>query len=197
MGYPESIKLTTVKPSGTLSLLGGSTPGIHPGFSKYHIRRVRLASDDRLVDACIKAGYEHEYEIKMDGSVNHNTIIISFPCQLENDATVAKDMSAVDQLEVVKRLQKDWSDNSVSVTVYYKKEELPEIKKWLSNNYSDNVKSVSFLLHSEHGFDQAPMEEITKEEYNKMKASVKPITEIKYMDDLLEDECEGGACPIR
>lgn len=107
-------------------------------------------------------------------------------------------MSAVDQLEVIKRLQTEWSDNAVSVTIYYRKEELDEIKEWLSNNYF-NVKSVSFLLHNEHGFDQAPLEEITKEKYEEMKANTTPITTVGQInfDDIDIAECEGGACPIR
>ena len=70
----------------------------------------------------------------------------------------------IKQLEYVKRLQAEWSDNAVSVTVYYRKEELPELKEWLKANYNEHLKSVSFLLHSEHGFLQAPYEEILKEE---------------------------------
>jgi ribonucleoside-diphosphate reductase alpha chain/ribonucleoside-triphosphate reductase len=86
----------------------------------------------------------------------------------------------------------------VSVTIYYRKEELDEIKKWLGENYV-NVKSVSFLLHNEHGFDQAPLEEITKEQYEEMKAKVVPITSLSSlnMDDIDIAECDSGACPIR
>jgi hypothetical protein len=64
----------------------------------------------------------------------------------------------------------DVSSSKIGIAVldenneYYKKEELPEIKQWLKENYKDSVKSVSFLLHSEHGFKQAPYEEITKED---------------------------------
>jgi len=60
MGYPESVRLTTVKPSGTLSLLAGVTPGVHPGFSTHHIRRVRMASTDPLVEFCRDRGYHVE-----------------------------------------------------------------------------------------------------------------------------------------
>jgi uncharacterized lipoprotein YehR (DUF1307 family) len=112
--------------------------------------------------------------------------------------TVAADMTAIDQLETIKRLQAEWSDNSVSVTIYYKKEELDTIRKWLSVNYI-NVKSVSFLLHSEHGFAQAPFEEITEEQYNEMSKKVTPITQVGNlrMEDLEIQDCEGGACPVR
>jgi hypothetical protein len=107
-------------------------------------------------------------------------------------------MTAVDQLEVIKRLQAEWSDNSVSVTIYYRKEELDAIKAWLNDNYVD-VKSVSFLLHNEHGFDQAPMEEITHDEWLAMSKSATPITSLNQlnMEDIDIADCEGGACPVR
>jgi len=107
-------------------------------------------------------------------------------------------MTAVDQLEVIKRLQAEWSDNSVSVTIYYRKEELDAIKAWLNDNYVD-VKSVSFLLHNEHGFDQAPMEEITHDEWLAMSKSATPITSLNQlnMEDIDIADREGGACPVR
>lgn len=196
-GFPESIKLTTVKPSGTLSLLAGVTSGAHPAFSQYYIRRMRMASNIPLVEDCRKAGYKVEFQRNFDGTEDRGTVVVEFPVSHPKGTKLASDMTAIDQLEVVKRLQTDWSDNAVSVTIYYKKEELPAIKEWLKSNYEDNLKTVSFLLHSEHGFDQAPMEEITKQEYDKLVKGTTPITRISYMDDLLEDDCSGGVCPIR
>jgi len=107
-------------------------------------------------------------------------------------------MSAIDQLELIKTLQSDWADNAVSCTVYYHKEELIEIKKWLSKNFKNHIKSVSFLLHSDHGFVQAPYEEINEEYYLKSLKKVKPITNIQTSNEMIEGiECEGGVCPIR
>ena len=197
-GFPTSIKLTTVKPSGTLSLLAGVTPGAHPGYSQYYIRRIRMATDSELVGVCRDNGYHVEYVRNFDGTEDHSTVVVSFPCSFPENTTFAHDMSAVDQLEVIKRLQEEWSDNSVSVTIYYRKEELDEIKAWLEENYV-NVKSVSFLLHNEHGFDQAPMEEITYWKWKEMTESVTPITGLNQlnMDDIDIADCEGGACPVR
>jgi hypothetical protein len=76
---------------------------------------------------------------------------------------------------------------------------LDEIKQWLSENYF-NVKSVSFLLHNDHGFDQAPLEEITEDRYNELSASVIPISSFDdtiNLDDLDIADCDGGACPVR
>jgi len=195
-GWNESIKLSTVKPSGTLSLLAGSTPGIHPAYSKYYIRRIRISSDDKLVEQCKQCGYHVELSISFDGTLDSKTSIISFPCFAGDNVIIAKDMSAIDQLELVKKLQTIWADNAVSVTVYYRKEELPAIRVWLEKNYKDNVKSVSFLLHNEHGFKQAPYEEITKEEYEKLSSKIVPFGTISS-GEISIDECSGGACPVR
>ena len=197
-GFPTSIKLTTVKPSGTLSLLAGVTPGAHPGYSQHYIRRIRMAADSELVGVCRDNGYDVEYVRNFDGTEDHSTVVVSFPCSFPEGTTFAHDMTAVDQLNVIKRLQAEWSDNSVSVTIYYRKEELDAIREWLDDNYI-NVKSVSFLLHNEHGFDQAPMEEITHDQWLEMSKSVTPITALTQlnMDDIDIADCEGGACPVR
>jgi len=197
-GFPNSIKLTTVKPSGTLSLLPGVTPGCHPAYATHLIRRIRVASNSPLVDVCRSHGYPVEYQRGFDGKEQRDTVVVSFPFSYPKGTVVANDVSAIDQLEVVKRLQTEWSDNAVSCTVYYKKEELPEIREYLTKNYSKNFKTLSFLLHNEHGFDQAPMEEITEEEYNQMVASTRLITST---DGLVtfdsDDECASGVCPIK
>ena len=196
-GYPPSVRLTTVKPSGTLSLLSGSTPGVHPAYSSHYIRRVRMSSDDQLVDVCKNAGYNVEYVKNFDGTEDRGTMVVEFPCHINGNTVLAKDMSAIKQLELVKEMQTKWSDNSVSVTVYYRLEELDEIKEWMKNNYEKSLKTVSFLLHNDHGFDQAPYEEITPEQYEKMTSKLKRIKTIDGGEVLNELECEGGACPIR
>ena len=198
-GFPESIKLTTVKPSGTLSLLSGVTPGAHPGYSHYHIRRIRMASNIPLVEVCRKNGYYIEYQRNFDGSEDRNTVVVEFPCSFPERTVVADSVTAIDQLEIVKKLQTEWSDNAVSVTVYYRAEELDEIRDWLTENYNNNLKTVSFLLHSEHGFDQAPLEEITKERYLDIISKVTKVTSCEIEETDLKDsfECESGSCPIK
>jgi adenosylcobalamin-dependent ribonucleoside-triphosphate reductase len=196
----KSIKLTTVKPSGTLSLLAGVTPGIHPAYAQYYIRRVRMGSNDPLVNYCREKGHKVQYDIGLDGKENHTICVVEFPCETPEHATLAKELTAIEQLEWVVRAQTSWADNNVSVTVYYRKEELPEIQEWMKKNYKNKVKSVSFLLHSDHGFIMAPYEEITLDTYNKLKSKIKDG--INFADssniDLLDSlECEGGACPIK
>lgn len=196
--WPISIKLTTCKPSGTLSLLPGVTPGVHPAFAQYMIRRVRIASNSPLVDLVKDHGYPVEFVRNFDGSVDRSTVVAEFPMSVPEGTPLAKDMTAIDQLEAVRRLQSEWSDNSVSCTVYYEKEELPAIREYLAENYDKNFKTLSFLPRTDHGFDQAPLEEITKEEYDKRVAKSRPIGEFVYDLDLdLSTECENGACPVR
>ena len=196
-GFPESIKITTVKPSGTLSLLPGVTPGCHPAYAQYMIRRIRISADHSLVQVCRDHGYPVEYQQNFDGSEDHSTVVVSFPFAYPEGTVLANNMTALSQLEVVKWLQEVWSDNSVSCTVYYRKEELPEIKKYLAKNYKSNHKSLSFLLHSEHGFKQAPFEEITKEAYDELVSKTTLITKVAEASFDGGDECATGACPVK
>jgi len=196
--FPISVKLTTVKPSGTLSLLPGVTPGCHPAYARYMIRRIRISSNHPLVQVCRDHNYHVEYQQNFDGSEDRSTVVVSFPFRHPDHAVLAKDMTALDQLETIKWLQENWSDNSVSCTVYYRKEELPEIRKYLKKYYKNAHKSLSFLLHSEHGFKQAPLTEITEEEYNELVTKTKLITRIDEANIGLDDgECAGGVCPVR
>lgn len=198
-GYPTSIKLSTIKPSGTISLLAGATPGVHPAYAPFYIRRVRMQSSDSLVEFCRERGYHVEHVKNYDGTVDHRTVIVEFPCMVPEGTLIAKDVSAIEQLELVKRLMTVWVDNSISVTVYYKIEELEDIKVWLKNNYETSIKSVSFLLHSEHGFDQAPYEEISEMDYNLSVAQLKNVTKLftPTYEMLMLEECATGACPVR
>jgi len=198
--FPVSVRLTTVQPSGTLALLPGVTPGVHPAFAPYYIRRVRFRSSDPLVEACRKRGYPVKFDVGLDGREDRSSYVVEFPCTSPEGSTLAKDMTAVEQLEWVKKMQTDWADNAVSVTVYYRMHELDEIKEWLSKNYEKGLKSVSFLLHSDHNFPLPPYEECSKEEYEKMLSKIDfsiPLVQTSIADDVDFGECAGGACPIK
>ena len=197
---PTSVRLTTVQPSGTLSLLPGVTPGIHPAFAQYYVRRVRFGSSDPLVDVCRKRGHKVQWDVGLDGREDHTRFVVDFPCMSPENSVLAKDMSAVDQLEWVKKMQTIWADNAVSVTVYYRKEELETIKNWLEKNYTKNIKSVSFLLHADHNFVLPPYEEITEEEYIKMSSKIDssiPLIQKSFDGELVVDDCATGACPVK
>lgn len=201
--YQIAIPDGNIVSHNTLSLLGGCTPGCHPGIFKHFIRRIRMSSDTPLVDICRKHGYEVEHQMNFDGTVDHTTDIPCFPCKYPDGTILAKDMSAIKQMEIIKKLQSTWSDNAVSCTVYYKPEELKEVREWLDENYTDNIKSISFMLHQDHGFSQAPYEEITLKKYEELTAVATPVSaaSIKYYksDDALASEsaCSGGMCPVK
>jgi len=139
----KNMKLTTIKPSGTLSLLGGATPGVHPAFSQYYMRTVRMSSSDALVQTCKDMGYHVEFLVNFDGTENRDTVVVYFPCKTPEGSILTKDMDVIKQLDMVKKLQTIWSDNAVSVTAYYKPEELESLKIWLRDNYEHNIKKAS------------------------------------------------------
>jgi ribonucleoside-triphosphate reductase len=200
-GFPASIKLTAIQPSGTLSLLPGVTPGVHPAFAKHYIRRVRFGAADPLVDACRRRGYKVVPDIGIDGREDHSRWVVEFPCKSPEGAILASEVTAIDQLEWLKTMQTKWADNAVSVTVYYRKEELPEIKEWLAANYNNSIKSVSFLLHSDHNFPLPPYEEISEEQYEQMLTTVDlnvPLVSTDKEFSMLDDpDCSTGHCPVR
>lgn len=201
LGVSRSNKLTTVKPSGTLSLLpefrgGVLTPGTNDGYAEYHNRRISFSADDPLVDAARASGYHVEPKRELDGSENYSTMVVTFPVKQVG----GKSTSAIHQLKRHKLMQTYWSDNAVSTTVYYRREELDDIKRYLKTNIKDSIKSVSFLLHSDHGFEQAPLEAITKDQYEEVMSRTQQITSTPDTEELnLAEgvECEGGHCPVK
>lgn len=199
IGVNPSIKLTALQPSGTKSLGPGVTPGAHSGHDEYYIRRVKMAASNPLIDVARRRGYPVVPSIELDGTENHEQLLVEFPCESPKGAKLIKDTTAIDQLERVAWLQKVWADNAVSVTVSFNGGEEAGIKDWLAEHYTGEIKSVSFLRHEEHNFERAPYETITAEEYASRTLSLDlsvPIVDAGKFGDL-DDECAGGACPIR
>lgn len=190
----------SVKSHNTVSLLAGVTPGVHPAFSRYYIRRIRFSAEDPLVEACRKNGYRIEPKYEFDGTPDHTTQIVEFPVDVGANTLTASQVSAVKQLEMQEFLQTYWSDNAVSVTVYYRDEELPEVQEKLKETYKDRIKTTSFLRHSNHGFKQAPYEEITAEQYEEMASKCIPVTSLSDAQqwDIVDSlECASGVCPTK
>jgi len=157
-----------------------------------------MASDSPLIKVCGDHGFHVEPQRNFDKSEDHTTKVVSFPCKVPEHTPIGGNITAIDQLELIKEMQSVWSDNSVSVTVYYTKEELAGIKQWLADNYKYNLKTVSFLLYHGHGFDQAPYETITKEQYKEMIKGTTPITSVEVAeDDFGIEDCASGACPVK
>jgi ribonucleoside-diphosphate reductase alpha chain/ribonucleoside-triphosphate reductase len=197
--FPISIKLTTSKPDGTNALLPGVTPGclVNPA-GPYYIRRIIMASDSPLLQVCINNGYNVEPKRNFDGSNDNNSYVVEFPCSIPEHVPVTDNFNWKNQLDTIRKVQREWSDNAVSCTVTYKKEELEDIKKYLYKYFRNEIKSVSFLLYNDHKFEQAPYENITKEKYLEMISKCTPITSLKNIQDSFDvDDCVNGACPIK
>jgi ribonucleoside-triphosphate reductase len=156
-----------------------------------------MSSNDPLVEQCKNAGYHVEYQRGFDGKTDFTTSVVSFPCFAGEDTIIASDVNALRQLDFVQTLQTEWADNAVSCTVYYKPEEIADIQAWLARNYETGIKSVSFLLHTEHGFEQAPYEEIDVETYRAMVTQMLDLEMYNAGEMLSLEECENGVCPIR
>ena len=175
---PKSVRMTSIKPSGTVSLLNGSTPGIHYPEDEYYIRRIRFSKTSKLLDKLVDAGYNIE-----DDKYCPNTVCVEFPVREPYFSKGKKDVSMWEQLEIAAQYQHYWADNSVSVTVTFKPDEAEQIKSALEL-YETRLKAVSFLRHEETGYEQAPYEPISKKKYEQIASNIKPI-------ERFDDE-EGG-----
>lgn len=200
LGVTKSIRRTVVKPSGTLGKVFdcNQEEGIHAALAPYITQRVQFSSNDPLIPLLKNTGHHIEPLKNFDGTVDSRTMVADFYVAAPEGApTVETGWDTWKQLEAVKTAQKYWADQSVSVTVYYKEEEIPKVKDWLSSNLNE-IKTISFLKYSGHGFLQAPKEPITKEQYETLSAKIKPLDMDQIMEgEINNQECEGGVCPVK
>ena len=132
-----------------------------------------------------------------------NTWIVSFPVAAPKNAITVEDVSAIEQLEHYKKIQKNWCEHNASITVYVKSEEWLTIADWVYSNW-DIVNGISFLPVSDHVYEQAPYEKITKEEYDKMAKTFPKIDYSQLGKYETEDNtegakslaCAGGVCEL-
>lgn len=196
LGINPSTAITCVKPSGTVSQLVNSASGIHGRYSDYYIRRVRADMRDPLCQVLSNAGVPWEVDV-----TSPTTAVFSFPQKAPEGSVMSSDQTGMDQLKLWSIYQEHWCEHKPSITVYYKDNEFLEIGNWLYNNF-DEVSGVSFLPYSDHSYEQAPYEKITKEEYEEL--SQKMPTEIDWNIDEASDQtegaqtlaCTGGQCEI-
>ena len=192
---PRSIKLTTVKPSGTVSLLGGATPGVHYPESTYYIRRVRIANNSSLLKVLRKAGYKIEPAYGQEDS----TVIIEFPVFIGENVKTQEDVSMWEQLAQASFMQKYWADNAVSVTITFDpKKEGKDLERAL-DFYQYQLKGISFLPRiSEGAYKQMPYQKITQNEYEDMVKKLRPInfSKIELTKAIGEKYCTNDQCEI-
>lgn len=189
---PKSNRRTTVKPSGTVSLLCGVTPGIHYEHAEYYYRTIRIAAESPLVEQHRKAGYRIEKDIYDQSG---QTAVVYFPIKAELFDRSKTEVSIWEQMENAAQMQAYWSDNSVSITVSFSAKEAKDIEPALEL-YESRLKTVSFLPH-DHEYEQAPYITISKEEYETAKACIKPIVYDKVSHEETERFCTTDACEIK
>ena len=160
LGIPQSTAITCVKPSGTVSQLVDSASGIHSRHSQYYIRTVRGDKKDPLTTLMIEKGMPHEPDITKPDSV----VVFSFPMKAPDGCITRNDLTAIDQLETWLMYQRYWCEHKPSCTVSVREHEWLEVGAWVYEHF-DEISGVSFLPHSEHVYQQAPYQDITKEEY--------------------------------
>lgn len=188
---PRSIKTTSVKPSGTVSLLCQATPGIHHPIAEFYWRVIRFASDSAMLPALRAAGHRCE---EIDPVKEPNTTAVYFPVREEGFERAARDVSMWEQLELAAALQAHWADNQVSVTVTFdKKLEGPQIARALEL-YETRLKGVSFLPSEDHGYDHAPYQPISEETYLQAVASLRPLDLTRTAHEVTDKFCDADKC---
>jgi hypothetical protein len=171
LGIRESIKMTTVKPSGTVSILAGESPGVHwtPG-GKYFLRAIRFSNEDPMLPLFKMANYRVEPASESPKS----TSVVFFPIE-SNAVRSEKSVSIFEKMSIAATAQRYWSDNSVSVTVSFDAEKEAEHVGTVLHLYDGQLKTVSFLPMGNFTYPQMPYTQITKEEYEADKMKLFPI----------------------
>ena len=191
LNVPLSIRRTSIKPSGTVSLLAGVTPGIHYPTARTYIRRINVAANSALVERLVRAGYNIEVS-----KYSENTLVVEFPVSLGADVPTQREVSMMDQLRLATIAAEHWADNSVSVTIMFDKDrETVEDLQRAIEFASTRLKAVSFLPISDSGYEQMPYEEISLEKYGQLVEGIQPLdlTNIES-HELLDAFCDGEAC---
>ena len=167
LGINQSVAVTCVKPSGTVSQLVDSGSGIHARHSPYYVRTVRADKKDPLAKMMVDAGFPVEDDVMKP---NH-TYVFSFPIKTSGDAVYRKDLTAIQQLETWLIYSREWCEHKPSITVTVREEEWMEVGAWVWNHF-DEMSGVSFLPYSDHVYKQAPYQDCTKEEYEALEAKM-------------------------
>jgi ribonucleoside-triphosphate reductase (thioredoxin) len=160
LGIPVSTAITCVKPSGTVSQLVDSASGIHPRHSEYYIRTVRGDNKDPITQFMKDSGIPSEPDVMKPD----NTTVFSFPVKAPEKSVVRDAISAVGQLNLWLVYQRHWCEHKPSITVNVREDEWVEVAAFVYK-YFDEISGISFLPYSDHVYQQAPYQEITKEQY--------------------------------
>ena len=162
IGINQSVSITCVKPSGTVSQLVDSASGIHARHNPYYIRTVRADKKDPLAMYMKDAGFPCEDDVMKPD----HTYVFSFPMKAPEGAIMRQDMTAIEQLELWLVYQKHWCEHKPSVTISVKEDEWLEVGAWVYKHF-DWMSGVSFLPYSEHVYKQAPYQDCDSDMYQK------------------------------
>jgi ribonucleoside-diphosphate reductase alpha chain len=198
LGINQSVAITCVKPSGTVSQLVLSPSGIHPGHDRHYIRRVRSDNKDPLTKHLIDAGVPHEPDVTKP----HSTTVFSFPMRLPDSSITREHVSAIDHLELWLKYQRHWCEHKPSVTINVTEDEWPRVGAWVYDHF-DEMSGVSFLPYDGGTYRQAPYETITEADYEDLNKNIPTKVDwdaLVEMDDNVEGvqtlACTSGNCEI-
>lgn len=200
LGINPATAITCVKPSGTVSQLVDSSSGVHPRFSEFYIRNVRGDAKDPLSRLLIDQGVPYE----PDHTAPDNVVIFSFPQKAPIGAKTTTDLTAIEHLDIWKRLQESWCEHKPSITVSVRENEWLDVQAWVWRNW-DLVSGIAFLPFDGHVYKQAPYIPISEEEYEKAMAAFPKniewdrLQEYEQFDSTTgtqEFACTGGVCEI-
>ena len=195
MAVPRSVKTTSVKPSGTVSLLAGATPGLHYPESRFYIRRMRLSKHSELIEPMKKAGYKLEPAFGSEDT----TMVVEVPVDVGEGIRTVGELSIWEQFSLAAFMQRHWADNQVSCTVTFDPEtEAAQIAPCL-NYYQYHLKGISLLPRHDYGaYPQMPYESITSDEYDKQIKKIGRLTfgVIKNEEAEVDKFCNNDSCEI-
>jgi adenosylcobalamin-dependent ribonucleoside-triphosphate reductase len=192
---PNSIKTTSVKPSGTVSLLAGATPGLHYPESRFYIRRIRLSKHSELLEPLKKAKYKVEPAFGSEDT----TMVVEVPVDVGEGIRTAAELSIWEQFSLAAFLQRHWADNQVSCTVTFDPETEGEQIPHVLNYYQYHLKGISLLPRHDYGaYPQMPYEAIEEKEYDKQ---VKKLGKLSFgvihkEEANVEKFCDGDFCDV-
>ena len=198
LGIRESIKMTTVKPSGTVSILAGESPGVHWAVGgKHFLRAIRFANSDPMLPLFKMA----QYRVEPASESPETTSVVFFPVE-SNAVRSEKDVSIYEKMALAATAQRYWSDNSVSVTISFNTETESKDVGTALHMYDGQLKTVSFLPSGNHVYPQMPYTQITKEEYEGYKMTLFPIDFAGVYAGMASDAvgeayCTTDACEVK
>ena len=200
IGINQSVAVTCVKPSGTVSQLVDAASGIHARHNPFYVRTVRGDKKDPLTKMMADSNFPIEDDVMNPG----HTSVFSFPMKIDKSAVFRTDMDAIEQLEMWLLYQKHWCEHKPSVTITVKEHEWMQVGAWVYDNF-DYMSGISFLPFSEHSYKQAPYQDCTEEEYNDLLSKMpKDVDWLKLADYEKSDmtigsqelACAAGFCEI-